>query len=196
MDVFLPAMRKCRRSPSSKLHNYHTLGMTVVDLEKQQITLALRCPDAAGRWPRNWREHLMTLAVPDYVLLKIKQASMQAPVLREIREPDGTRYAVLDLIVEVLVTQTPAPQQMSNVLGFDWGIRTLLTTSVVDLDGYQLTPPLFLDTGCFDGRQARTRGQIDQLQAKVATLETHRDRFPVGDPRREPSMKALLVLRK
>jgi hypothetical protein len=44
-----------------------------------------------------------------------------------------------------------------------------------------------LDTGPFDGRQARLRRQIDQLKAKVARLETQRDRFPVGDKRRKPS---------
>ncbi len=171
----------------------YTMG---VDLDKKQITLALRCPDAAGKWERHWRERLMTLSIPDYVLLKIKQGSMQAPVLREIKEPGGTRYAVLDLIVEVPITEVPEPVHMSRILGFDWGVRTLLTTCVVDLDGHQLTPPLFLDTGCFDGKQARTRRQIDQLKAKVARLEAQRDRFPVGDPRREPGQKALSVLRK
>ncbi len=167
-----------------------------IDLDAKHITLALRAPDAAGQWSRTWRARPMTLALPDYVVLKIKQGSMQAPVLREIKEPVGTRYVMLDLIVEVPITEVPEPEHMSKVLGFDWGVRTLLTMSVVDLDGQQLTPPLFLDTGCFDGRQARTRRQIDQLQAKVAILEERRDRFPAGDPRRDPSQKALSVLRK
>jgi len=67
---------------------------------------------------------------------------------------------------------------------------------VVDVDGQQVGRPFFLDTGAFDGRQARTRRQIDQLKAKVARLETQRDRFPAGDPRRIPSEEALLVLRR
>ncbi len=85
--------------------------------------------------------------------------------------------------------------------GRDGGNTTLLpdvlvTASVVDLDGHQVGRPFFLDTGPFDGRQARTRRQIDQLKAKVARLEQQRDRFPVGDPRRIPSEEALPVLRR
>jgi putative transposase len=72
----------------------------------------------------------------------------------------------------------------------------LVTASVVDLDGNQIGRPFFLNTGPFDGRQARLRRQIDQLKAKVACLETQRNRFPVGDPRRKPSEDALPVLRR
>src|SRR5260370_22148987 len=85
---------------------------------------------------------------------------------------------------------------MQTVLGFDWGVRVLVTTSVVDLDGHQIGHPFFLDTGPFDGRQARLRRQIDQLKAKVVRLEKQRDRFPVGDPRRTPGEEALPVLRR
>ncbi|TMD99454.1 MAG: hypothetical protein E6I80_27970 [Chloroflexi bacterium] len=67
---------------------------------------------------------------------------------------------------------------------------------VVDLDGHQVGRPFFLDTGPFDGRQARTRRQIDQLKAKVARVEKQRDRFPVGDLRRQPSEEALPILRR
>jgi hypothetical protein len=75
-------------------------------------------------------------------------------------------------------------------------VRTLVTASVVDLEGHQVGRPFFLDTGPFDGRQARTRRQIDQLKAKVARLEQQRDHFPSGDPRRIPTEKALSVLRQ
>ena len=167
-----------------------------VNLEQKQIMLALRCPDEAGQWSRSWRARSMILTIPDYVLEHLKQGKLQAPVLREITEPDGMRYAVLDLIVEMPVTPVPVPKEMHAVLGFDWGIRQLLTASVVDLDGQQLTHPFFLDTGGFDGRQARTRRQIDLLKAKVAKREAQRDRFPERDPRREPSQKAIALLRK
>src|SRR2546426_12708931 len=71
---------------------------------------------------------------------------------------------------------------------------TLVTATVLDLDGNRLAPPLFLDTGGFDGRQAHTRRHIDRLKSKVAKLEACRDRFPPGDPRREPSERKLAEL--
>src|SRR5689334_23367995 len=55
-------------------------------------------------------------------------------------------------------------------------------------------PPVFLDTGGFDGRQAHTRRHIDRLKSKVAKLEGRRDRFPQGDPRREASQRKLAHL--
>jgi transposase len=167
-----------------------------IDLREKQITLALRAPDVQGNWSRDWRDHPMLLPIPAYVLHKIEQGTMQAPVLREIKEPNGTRYAVLDVIVEVSTVKEPEPKEMSRVLGFDWGVRTLLTMSVVDLDERQVTRPFFLSSGCFDGEQARTRRQIDELKAKVATLEKQRDRFAVGDARREPNIQKLGILHK
>ncbi len=166
-----------------------------LDLNQKTLTLALRTPDEIGAWARTWREKTIQMALPEIVVARVKAGKMLAPNLREICDPDGTRYAVLDFIVEVPVEE-PAPwEDLHTVLGFDWGVRQLLTASVVDLAGHQVGRPFFLDTGPFDGRQARTRRQIDQLNAKVARLATQRDRFPVGDPRRKPSEKALPVLR-
>jgi putative transposase len=99
-------------------------------------------------------------------------------------------------MVEVPVAPLPDPQQVQRVLGWDWGVRTLVTATVLDLDGQRLSPPLFLDSGGFDGRQAHTRRHIDRLKAKVAKLEARRDRFPVGDQRREPGACKLAVLRR
>jgi hypothetical protein len=67
---------------------------------------------------------------------------------------------------------------------------------VVDLSGNRLSPPLFLDTGGFDGRQAHTRRHIDRLKTKIAKLEARRDQFAVGDRRREPSERKLVILRR
>jgi hypothetical protein len=72
----------------------------------------------------------------------------------------------------------------------------LLTATACDSAGQQVGRPFFLDTGGFDGRQARTRRQIDELKAKVAKLEVRRDGFPEGDRRREPSIRKLAVLRR
>ena len=56
------------------------------------------------------------------------------------------------------------------MLGFDWGVRSLITASVVEKSpGQQRAPqvsrPVFLDTGGIDGRQARLRREIDRLNA-------------------------------
>jgi putative transposase len=38
--------------------------------------------------------------------------------------------------------------------------------------------------GGFDGKQARTRRQIDELKKKVARFEQERDALPEGHPKR------------
>ncbi len=124
------------------------------------------------------------------------RGSSLAPSLREIVETDGTRYAVLDFIVEVPVEQQTPVDDIQTVLGFDWGVRVLVTASVVDVEGQQIGHPFFLNAGPFDGRQARLRRQIDQLKAKVTALEKQRDRFPPGDPRRRPAEEALPILHR
>ena len=177
----------------------HRMGQTYrlsFDLDQKTLTLALRTSDEQGAWARNWREQTIQMALPEIVVVRAQAGKPLAPSLREIVEPGGTRYAVLDFVIEVPVEKQATFEEMHTVLGFDWGIRVLVTASVVDLDGHQIGHPFFLDTGPFDGRQARLRRQIDQLKAKVARLEAQRDRFPVGDPRRKPSEEALPVLRR
>jgi putative transposase len=166
------------------------------DLDQKRLTLALRTPDEQGAWARTWRENTIQMTLPERVVERAKAGKTLAPSLREIVEADGTRYAVLDFIVEVPVERPATFEEIQTVLGFDWGVRVLVTASVVDLDGNQIGRPFFLDTGPFDGRQARLRRQIDQLKAKVARLEQQRDRFPIGDPRRRPSEEALPILRR
>ena len=167
-----------------------------LDLDHQEITLALRTPSETGKWARNWREKTMRMALPEPVLARLKQGEALAPSLREITELDGTGYAVLDFIVTVPVTLPTAWSDVRFVLGFDWGIRTLVTATVVDVEGHQVGRPFFLDTGSFDGRQARTLRQIDRLKAKFARLEARAARFPEGDLRRERATRKLAVLRK
>jgi putative transposase len=167
-----------------------------LDLEGRCCYLAFRFPDAQGVWAKAWTEPQIQLPLPDPVVEHLQAGECLAPTLREIVEPDGTRFVVLDLIIEVPVTPLSDPRQVRRVLGWDWGVRTLVTATVVDLSGNRLSPPLFLKTGGFDGRQAHTRRHIDRLKKKVAQLEARRDRFPVGDPRREPSETKLAVLRQ
>jgi len=167
-----------------------------IDLEGRCCYLAFRFPDEQGVWTKAWTEPQMRLPLPDPVVERLQAGESLAPTLREIAEPDGTRYTVLDLIIEVPVTPPPDPQQVRRVLGWDWGVRTLVTAIVLDLSGKRLSPPLFLDTGGFDGRQAHTRRHIDRLKKKVAELQARRDQFPVSDRRREPSEQKLAVLRR
>jgi transposase len=167
-----------------------------IDLEGRCCYLAFRFPDEHGVWKASWTEPQLHLPLPDPVVERLQAGESHAPTLREIAEPDGTRYAVLDLIIEVPVTPLPDRKQVQRVLGWDWGVRTLVTATVVDLEGNRLSPPLFLDTGGFDGRQAHTRRHIDRLKHKVAQLEARRDQFPVGDRRRAPSESKLVVLRR
>ena len=131
------------------------------------------------------------MTIPEVLVARLQAGEMQAPSLREIQEADGARYAVLDFMVVVPVSPSGEWEACQHVLGFDWGVRKLVTASVVDLDGHQIGRPFFLDTGPFDGRQARLRRQIDLLKAKVTTLEHQRDRFPVGDHEAQASRRCL-----
>ncbi|HEX9133292.1 MAG TPA: transposase [Ktedonobacteraceae bacterium] len=167
-----------------------------LDLEGHCCYFAFRAPDQTGQWSPTWTEPQTHLPLPDQAVEHLQVGESLAPTLREIAEPDGTRLAVLDLVVEVPVAPLPDLKLVRRVLGWDWGVRTLVTATVVDLSGNRLSPPLFLDTGGFDGRQAHTRRHIDRLKKKVAQLEARRDQFPVGDPRREPSERKLAVLRQ
>jgi putative transposase len=167
-----------------------------LDLEGRCCLFAFRAPDQSGHWSPSWTEPQTRLALPDPVMERLQEGECLAPTLREVAQPDGTRYAVLDLIVEVPVAPLPDLKGVQRVLGWDWGVRTLVTATVLDLEGNRLSPPLFLDTGGFDGRQAHTRRHIDRLKHKVAKLEARRDQFAVGDPRRAPSERKLAVLRR
>ena len=167
-----------------------------IDREAHCCYFAFRAPDESGDFPTSWTEPQMTLALPDPVVERLTQGAVLAPTLRELAEVDGTRYAVLDLIIEVPVPSLAESTQIQRVLGWDWGVRTLATATVLDLSGNRLSPPLFLDTGGFDGHQAHTRRHIDRLKTKLAKLEDRRDQFPVGDPRREPSERKLAILRR
>ena len=137
-----------------------------LDLEGRCCYFAFRAPDQSGDWVPPGPSRRRALPLPDPVVERLQAGESLAPTLREIAEPDGTRYAVLDLIVEVPVTPLPDLKGVRRVLGWDWGVRTLVTATVLDLEGNRLSPPLFLDTGGFDGRQAHTRRHIDRLKTE------------------------------
>ena len=167
-----------------------------MDVQGRCCYLAFRSPDEQGVWKASWTEPQLHLPLPDPVVECLQAGENLAPTLREVAEPDGTRYAVLDLTIEVPVAPLPDLKGVQRVLGWDWGVRTLVTATVLDLSGNQLSPPLFLNSGGFDGRQAHTRRHIDRLKTKVAGLEARRDQFSVGDPRREPAERKLVIVRR
>jgi len=139
--------------------------------EQQRATLSLklRTPDSLGKW--TWGAWSTTIPLPPTVCAYLWQgATTQAPTLREIRSDDGNRVAVLDLILEVPARYVSSLEEEKRVAGFDWGVRSLITVSMLekpegDEPYRQVSRPIFLDTGGIDGRQARLRREIDRLKA-------------------------------
>jgi hypothetical protein len=111
-----------------------------------------------------------------------EEATTQAPTLREIRSDESNRVVVLDLILEVPAKYVSPLEQETRVLGFDWGVRSLITVSILEKpEGNapyrQVSRPMFLDTGGIDGRQAKLRREIDRLKTCWRTYE-RRNRSP------------------
>jgi putative transposase len=139
--------------------------------ERHQATmgLKLRTPDEQGKWA--WGEWSEPIPLPSTICTYLAQgATARAPTLREIRGDDGNRMVVLDLILEVPARYVTPLDQETRVLGFDWGVRSLITVSILekpegDEPYCQVSRPIFLNTGGIDGRQARLRREIDRLKA-------------------------------
>jgi putative transposase len=159
-----------------------------LDLEAGVVRFRFRCPDAQGNWA--WRRDETIIPLPERLLARLQTgAELLAPTVRAVVAASGGRYAVLDLALAVSPAQPlPAWGDVAHVLGVDWGVHTLITATAVaadEVDGksQQGGRPFFLDTGGFDGRQARTRRQIDQLQKKVRRFEQERDALPEEHPK-------------
>jgi putative transposase len=160
-----------------------------LDLQAGVVRFRLRCPDTDGAW--GWRSGETIIPLPERLLARLQAgAALLAPTLREVGTTSGGRYAVLDLALAVPPAQPlPVWGSVARVLGVDWGVRTLITATAVaadDMEGksQQVGRPFFLDTGGFDGRQARTRRQIDYLQQKVRRCKQERDTLTESDPKR------------
>jgi putative transposase len=133
-------------------------------------SLRLRAPDSEGVW--RWGAWSEEIPLPKVVRAHLsKSANLLAPSLREIRRETGGRLAILDLILEVPATYVMPLEQERRVLGFDWGVRSLITVSILEKPDTkveqprQISRPIFLDSGGLDGRQARLRREIDRLKA-------------------------------
>ena len=136
-----------------------------------RLGLWLRAPSDQGKWM--WGQVCAVIELPDPIVERLSQGAVpQAPTLRDLRADDGTRVAVLDLILEVPAASLRDLDQEHRVLGWDWGIRSLITVSILEQpeaegeEKYrQISRPVFLDSGGLDGRQARLRREIDRLKA-------------------------------
>jgi len=151
------------------------------DVAAGTVSLLFRFPDAAGTW--QWKQEPITLKLPACVVERLKEGVRMAPTLRELVKADGGRIAVLDVVVQVPQKPLADWRDVERVLGFDWGVKGLISAVVVSRNPaepdtpVQISRPLFLDTGGLDGHQARTRRQIDQLQAA-------RENLAEGNPKR------------
>src|SRR5262249_43231378 len=142
---------------------------TRAEARRASLWLRLRAPDEQGTWV--WGAWSAQILLPAAVCAYLEQgATPLAPTLRELARPDGRRVAVLDLIQDVPTRRVPPLARERGVLGFDWGVRSLITASVVEQSAgqersAQVSRPVFLDTGGIDGHQARLRREIDRLNA-------------------------------
>ena len=165
-----------------------------LDVDAGVARFRFRYPDEAGVW--HWRKVDTMIPLPDIVKERLAHGELMAPTLREGRGVNGERFAVLDFIIEVKKAELPAWENVERVLGADWGVHTLLTATAVDEHSEQVGRPFFLNTGGFDGRQARTRRQIDELKKKVARYEQERDRLPEHHSKRAWYTKRLVLYRR
>jgi len=145
-----------------------------LDLDAARASLLFRFPNHEGKW--QWRTEPIEISLPECVLARLKEGVPMAPTLRELVKADGSRIAVLDVIVQVKRAELAEWKTVERVLGFDWGVHGLLTAVVLGPNPtepdnpVQISRPLFVNTGGLDGHQARTRRQIDELKAKRAKL--------------------------
>ena len=165
-----------------------------LDLDAGIARFRFRYPDEAGVW--HWRKADTIIALPEVVKERLKKGKVMAPTLREERGTNGQRVVVLDFIIEVEKADLPTWESVERVLGADWGVHSLLTATAVDEQNAQVGRPFFLNTGGFDGRQARTRRQIDELKKKVARYEKQRDALPPDDPKRACYNQRLVTYRR
>src|SRR5260370_25799364 len=160
--------------------------MHVCDVESRQerksasLWLKLRAPGEEGKW--RWGEWSEEIPLPEAMFSYFDQgATTQAPTLREMTSDDGSRVTVLDVMLEVPANAVSPLDRETRVLGWDWGVRSLITVCVLEKpegeEPYrQVSRPVFLDTGGIDGRQARLRREIDCLKAcreRYALLVKH-----------------------
>ena len=165
-----------------------------LDLDAGVARFRFRSPDEEGIW--HWRKVETIIPLPACLKERLADGELMAPTLREERRADGERFAVLDFIIEVEKEALPAWESVERVLGADWGVHSLLTATAVNEHSEQVGRPFFLDTGSFDGRQARSRRQIDELKTKVARYAQEQDALAFDHPKRAWYTQRLAIYRR
>jgi transposase len=135
-----------------------------------------RIPEPKGQDDWDWTDEV-TISTPNILTKRLTGDGVEqkAPNLRLKTVKSGQQVAVLDFISET--PRPPLVPTTSNVLSHDWGVKRLATIVILNRQGNQLTRPFFLNVGGIEGKQARLRAQIDELHAKLDTLDD-------DDPRR------------
>jgi putative transposase len=170
-----------------------------LDLDTGMSKFRFRYPDETGVW--SWRKTDTIIALPGCLQERLRTGDLLAPTLREERRAGGERFAVLDFTVAVETEALPAWESIGRVLGADWGVHSLLTATAItatasDETSSQVGRPFFLNTGGFDGRQARTRRQIDELKKKAARFEHDQDALESSHPKRGWYTQQLAIYRR
>jgi len=165
-----------------------------LDLDAGVARFRFRSPDKSGVW--SWRKVDTIIPLPECLQAQLRDGKLMAPTLREERRANGERFAVLDFIIEVEKEALPEWKGIKRVLGADWEVHSLLTATAVDETGSQVGRPFFLDTGGFDGKQARTRRHVDRLKKKIAQYEQERDPLPEEHPKRAWYNQRLALYRR
>jgi putative transposase len=110
----------------------HSCDLTTrAEVRRTNILLRLRAPDPVGTWV--WGAWSAEIPLQAFVCAYLEEgATPLAPTLREIESTDGRRIAVLNLTLDVPTRTVPPRASERRVLGFDWGVRSLITASVVE----------------------------------------------------------------
>lgn len=137
-------------------------------VEGDSVYFRLRAPNAVGKF--RWLDEIKIPLSENMIEFVKNSRRICSPNIRVVEQADGGLVAVLDIIIEREATTKVDWKTSSNVLGFDWGVRKMLTAVVLSPGGEQISTPYFLNTGGFDGKQARLRRQIDFMKSKRDVL--------------------------
>jgi hypothetical protein len=122
---------------------------------------------------KDWQWFSFSVELPAELQEKLAAGgTLCAPDLRLKVKPDGELAALLDVKVEV--PEEEPSGDPGRALSVDWGLRKLVTCTVVSRKG-QLTPPFFVFWSGLKARLFRIREDIKKLQGK-------RDRYEKGTP--------------